>query len=182
MKAQNLESRRLFLYPSRMELVEGVLDYYTRNESFLKEFEPLREESFYTLEEQHRLLAEDEDLENRLRFWIALKTDPSRLIGSVSLNNIIMGSFRSCFLGYKLDESALNRGYMTEAVKACTEYGFRVLGLHRIEANIMPRNYRSARVVEKLGFVNEGFSPRYLNINGVWEDHVHWVLLDEPHG
>lgn len=56
---------------------------------------------------------------------------------------------------------------------------FNDFGIHRIEANIMPKNKRSLRVVEKLGFYNEGIANKYLNINGKWEDHIHMVLLND---
>jgi ribosomal-protein-alanine N-acetyltransferase len=68
---------------------------------------------------------------------------------------------------------------MTEAIRKGIEIVFQECGLHRIEANILPRNLRSLRVAEKLGFVNEGLSRRYLCINGVWEDHIHMALLNE---
>lgn len=68
---------------------------------------------------------------------------------------------------------------MTEAVEAVVNHAFQELHLHRIEANIMPRNRASLRVVEKLGFRNEGVSREYLKINGKWEDHIHMVLLNE---
>jgi [ribosomal protein S5]-alanine N-acetyltransferase len=90
------------------------------------------------------------------------------------------GAFLSCFLGYKLDGQEINQGYMTEALKKGTEIMFQDFGLHRIEANIMPKNIRSLRVAEKAGFYNEGLSRKYLNINGKWEDHIHMVLLNEP--
>ena len=90
-----------------------------------------------------------------------------------------MGAFLSCYLGYKLDKDEINKGYMTEAVKKGVEVVFNELGLHRIEANIMPRNKASLRVVEKLGFYNEGLAYKYLKINGKWEDHIHMVLLNE---
>ena len=83
------------------------------------------------------------------------------------------------FLGYKLDQEYLNQGYMTMAVDMVTAYAFSVLGLHRLEANVMPRNKASLRVLEKNGFLNEGLSKYYLNINGVWEDHIHMVKLNE---
>ena len=57
-------------------------------------------------------------------------------------------------------------------------YAFAEAGLHRVEANVMPRNKPSLRVLEKNGFVNEGLSKYYLNINGVWEDHVHMVRIN----
>lgn len=67
---------------------------------------------------------------------------------------------------------------MTEAVGKVTEIAFGRLGLHRIEANIMPWNTRSLRVVQKNGFVNEGIARDYLLINGKWEDHIHMVKLN----
>jgi ribosomal-protein-alanine N-acetyltransferase len=69
-------------------------------------------------------------------------------------------------------------GYMTEAVKKGIEIMFQDYGLHRIEASIMPRNIRSLKVTQKLGFQEEGLSPQYLKINGKWEDHLHMVLLN----
>ena len=85
----------------------------------------------------------------------------------------------SCHLGYKLDKDHINKGFMTEAVKKGIEIIFNEYRLHRIEANIMPHNRGSARVVEKLGFYNEGLARQYLKINNNWEDHIHWVLLND---
>ena len=68
---------------------------------------------------------------------------------------------------------------MTEAVRAAADIAFTDLDLHRIEANIMPRNGASLRVAEKAGFYHEGLALKYLRINGVWEDHIHMVLLRE---
>ena len=73
----------------------------------------------------------------------------------------------------------LNRGYITEALRCAIEYAFAQLKLHRIEANIIPRNARSRRVVEKLGFEPEGLARKYLKINGVWEDHLHFVIFND---
>lgn len=97
----------------------------------------------------------------------------------VALNGIVWGSFCSCFLGYKLDKDHLRQGLMIEAVQECVRIAFEELGLHRIEANIMPRNLPSLGVAEKCGFVREGISRKYLKINGVWEDHIHMVRLNE---
>ena len=89
------------------------------------------------------------------------------------------GAFQSCFLSYKLDMDLCGRGYMTEAVEEAVRIAFTVLGLHRIEANIMPRNTASLGVARKAGFQEEGLAVRYLRINGVWEDHIHMVRRDE---
>ena len=70
-------------------------------------------------------------------------------------------------------------GYITEALRALVfDIAFGPLGLHRVEANVMPRNNRSIRVLEKLGFVQEGLARDYLRINGRWENHIHYVTLN----
>jgi ribosomal-protein-alanine N-acetyltransferase len=97
----------------------------------------------------------------------------------VTVSGIIWGAFKSGYLGYKLDQSAVGRGLMREALAAVIRHLFETAGLHRVEANIMPRNQRSLQVVKSLGFVNEGLARDYLQINGVWEDHLHMVLLSK---
>ena len=89
-----------------------------------------------------------------------------------------MGAFCSAFLGYKLDENYINQGYMTMAISMIVSYAFDELHLHRIEANVMPRNKASLRALEKNHFENEGLSKHYLNINGIWEDHIHMVRIN----
>ncbi len=169
---------RVLLRLAKPSMARATLDYYTRNRDFLTPFDPKREERFYTLSGQRRYLRQDARMARKgegAAFYISLKDAPERIIGRVVLSNIIWGSFRSCFLGYKLDGELVNRGYMTEAVNLVVDIAFEELRLHRIEANVMPRNLPSLRVMEKCGFQREGESPKYLEINGVWEDHVHMV-------
>lgn len=159
-----------------------VLDYYLRNKMFLEEWEPIKSEEFYTFEYQEKQLASElTSIKNgsSFRIWIFKKDDDSRVIGSIGFNNIIRGAFLSCHLGYKLDKDELNKGYVTEAIRKGIDIVFNELSLHRIEANIMPKNVRSLRVAHKLGFYNEGLAYKYLNINGKWEDHIHMVLLND---
>lgn len=179
---KDLETTDLLLRPASLELAPQVLDYYLRNRKFLEPFEVKHEESFFTLAQQREGLKKDmEGAENHAsaRFYINQKADPDCIIGTVALNNIVWGCFESCYLGYKLDVGSLNRGYMTQAVTAVTRFAFETLHLHRIEANVMPRNRRSLRVLEKCGFREEGIARNYLKINGVWEDHIHIVRLND---
>ena len=162
-----LETRCLILLPAAPGLAPAVLDYYLRNAAFLAPFEPERPAGFYTAEHHARELAADVQRAAQgtgVRFYLALKDVPGRVIGSVALNNIARGAFQSCFLGYKLDGALCGRGYMTQAV----------------EPNVMPRNPASLRVLEKCRYRPEGLARRYLRINGVWEDHIHMVRLNEP--
>ncbi len=159
-----------------------VLDYYLRNRSFLEEWEPVRSEEFYTKEYQEQQLENDLSMikdKTLLRLWIFKRNEESRVIGTIGFSNIVWVTFLSCFLGYKLDKDEINKGYMTEAVNKGIEIMFCEYGLHRIEANIIPKNKRSLRVTEKLGFYNEGTALKYLKINGIWEDHIHMVLLND---
>jgi ribosomal-protein-alanine N-acetyltransferase len=173
---------RLILRILRPKDAGLVLDYITRNKDFLKEWETDRPDDYYTLSHQKSLLKRDyrrfQELQ-MLRLWIFKKDDPSKVIGTIALDNIIRGPFLSCFLGYRLDRDNINQGYTTEALGELIRIAFEDMGLHRLEANIMPRNQRSLRVVEKLGFVDEGLSRDYLKINEKWEDHIHMVLLNK---
>ena len=179
-----LETERLVGRVPEKSMAALVLDFYTRNRDFLEPYEPERPPEFYTLEEQRRLLRQartDREEGRGCSFWLFRKGEPERAIGYIALNNIVRGAFQSCFLGYKMDGTEINQGYMTEAVRACAELAFRRLGLHRIEGNIMPRNRPSLRVAEKCGFQEEGMARAYLRIHGVWEDHIHMVrLADDP--
>ena len=174
------ETEHLLLKPSNDSFAEMVADYCIRNRSFLAEWEPVREEEFYTSKYQKKLLCNDMENNDSFRLWIFKKGNEEKIIGCLGFTNIKRAAFLSCFLGYKLDGQEINQGYMTEALKKGTEIMFHDFGLHRIEANIMPKNIRSLRVAEKAGFYNEGLSRKYLNINGKWEDHIHMVLLNEP--
>ena len=161
-----------------------VLDFFERNRGFLRQWEPARPAEFFTYEYQRKGILNDLLSMRRgtkYQFWLFRKGESSggRVIGSVCLNNIVRGCFQSCFLGYRMDESEINRGYMTEALRRVIDFAFSQLGLHRIEANIIPRNLASLRVAQKLNFLEEGLARRYLHINGKWEDHLHMVLLNE---
>jgi Acetyltransferases, including N-acetylases of ribosomal proteins len=177
-----LKTESLVLLPAAPELARRVLDYYIRNKSFLEPFEPAKSTAFYTEGAQRENMLYDARVaeEGRgYRYYLALQCDLETIIGSVVLSEVVRGSFWSCFLGYKLDGGLQRHGYMTEAVTVMTEFGFEAVGLHRIEANVMPRNVSSLRVLEKCGYQQEGLAKRYLKINGVWEDHIHMVRLNE---
>ncbi len=175
------ETERLRLYLSNPEIVSEVTDYFIRNKEFLREVEPIRPDEYYTEEYQKKSLINDFLFTNNascFKFWITLKDSP-KVIGVLSFNGIIKGSFSSCFLSFRLDKDEVRQGYMTEALKKGICIAFNDLGLHRIEANIMPKHQAAIDLVTKLGFYNEGLAKKYLKIHGVWEDHVHMVIRNE---
>ncbi len=158
-----------------------VLDYYLRNRDHFKIWEPLRGEKFYTIDYHKTALKEGvkrvkEGKEYRFMVFEKDDFDLNKIIGILTFSSIVKGPFLSCFVGYSIDKSLQNKGYMAQALKAGIDFMFESIGLHRIEANIMPKNVPSLKVVTKLGFKNEGISPYYLKINGEWEDHRHMVL------
>lgn len=176
------ETERLLLKVLDESYADKVLDYYKRNRDFLGEWEPIRDASFYEAEYHRNQLQIDSSCikdGNALRLWLFKKEEPDKIIGAFAFNNIVRGAFLSCHLGYKLDKDELNKGYISEAIKKGIEIIFDEYKLHRIEANIMPKNKASLRVVEKLGFYNEGLAYKYLKIHGKWEDHIHMVLLND---
>lgn len=102
-----------------------------------------------------------------------------RIVGRVALNAIVRGAFHNAYLGYWMDTELCGRGLMTEAVRAAVGWAFAEVGLHRVQAAVMPRNAASLRVLEKLGFRREGLAERYLQIAGRWEDHVLFAVTRE---
>lgn len=115
------------------------------------------------------------------RFVICLREGELRgaIIGQISLGNIARGAFQSCYVGYWIGAAHAGRGLMTEALGLALKFGFGTLALHRVEANIVPRNKPSRRLVKKLGFRYEGTAKRYLRIAGRWQDHEHWAITAE---
>jgi len=101
------------------------------------------------------------------------------VVGAVELSQIVLGVFRSAYLGYYLGAAYAGQGLMTEAIALTLNHAFTTMGLHRVEANIQPDNAASLALVAKLGFVREGYSRRYLKIRGRWRDHERWAILCE---
>ena len=101
------------------------------------------------------------------------------LVGVINVSEIVGGAFQSAYLGYYAFDPHAGQGLMREALAQVVTYAFRRMKLHRLEANIQPRNIRSKALVKKLGFHREGFSRRYLKIAGRWRDHERWAILSE---
>lgn len=107
------------------------------------------------------------------------RRDDNAILGAIEISQIVRGAFRSAYLGYHIGAAWSRQGYMTEALGLALAYGFRTLGLHRLEANIQPNNVPSIALVGRLGFAREGYSRRYLKIGGRWRDHERWAILAE---
>ncbi|WP_372698047.1 GNAT family N-acetyltransferase [Arthrobacter sp. JSM 101049] len=121
-----------------------------------------------------------------LPWVIALRGSDRRepaMVGQLTVSGMLWGSALTASLGYWIDGAHAGRGITPHAVALATDYCFRDLGLHRMEINIRPENTASLRVVDKLGFRDEGVRERFLHINGEWSDHRSFALTaDEVPG
>jgi len=102
-----------------------------------------------------------------------------QLVGEINLSGVQRGPFQAGHIGYWVDQDVAGRGIVPEALVVLLRFSFDDLHLHRIEIAIVPRNERSHRVVAKLGLRREGIAERYLQIRGVWEDHVMYAMTAE---
>ncbi|WP_169088893.1 GNAT family N-acetyltransferase [Paenibacillus sp. PL91] len=176
-----MNGTNIYLRPLARKDAEELLAVRQTNFSFLQPFEPIRPEHYFTLEEQRnqidygRKAAENDQA---FSFGIFLN-ETHALIGRIELSGVARGPFQNANLGYFLDQEHNGKGYTTEAVSLCVKFGLEQLGLHRIQAGVMPRNLPSIRVLAKAGFRYEGLAKRYLNINGVWEDHALYAITAE---
>lgn len=173
------ETDRLLLKIIEPFYAREVLDFYLSNKELFEKNEPPREDGFYTVGHQKAILETEYNMAvqgTQIRFWVFLK-DTGEIIGTISFRDIKRTYYQSCKLGYKLDERHWSMGYMTEALREGVRIVFDELKLHRIIAEIMPENERSIRLMERLGFVNEGLQRKIYYINGKWEDHILFSLL-----
>ncbi|WP_300367293.1 GNAT family N-acetyltransferase [Brachyspira sp.] len=182
MLKESYKTNRLFLVQPNTGMAGEIVDFYSRNKDFFRDFDPQRPEAFYKISTHKNIIKrelEEIKASRMLKFWIYKIENKKRIIGMINFSNITMGIFLSTSVGYKLDEFEQHRGYMTEALKAAIIILFKELKLHRIEANIMPHNKPSLELVKRLGFEYEGLAKKYLKINGKWEDHIHMTIIND---
>jgi len=113
---------------------------------------------------------------NHVGYLIRLRGS-GELIGVVGISEIVHGSLRSAYLGYYAFAPHERQGLMMEGLSLVIKRAFGPLRLHRLEANVQPGNRASLKLIRRLGFRREGYSPRYLKVLGRWRDHERWALL-----
>ena len=172
-----LASARLHIPHARPGHEARTVDFFARNRDHFARWDPPAPADFYTVEYWERNLARArEDFVNdrgvRFDLFDAASGSESPLIGRMAFSQIARGPFQACVLGYQIDAAYEGRGLVRESLVEGIRYMFEVKRLHRIQANHLPENLRSAGLLKRLGFVQEGLAKDYLFIAGAWRDHV----------
>lgn len=178
-----LYGRRVVLRPLVAQDFNGWSEVRRRNGEWLTKWEPARLPHHPDPEINRdvfaaRCGARDRERHAGTQYAFGIFVDGA-FAGEINLNNVVRGAFQSATIGYWIDKARAGHSYMSEAVLTLAQYSFESLNLHRLEICIIPRNTNSRRVVEKLGIRNEGIAERFLEINGVWEDHVRYGITVE---
>lgn len=182
MMIENLQTARLILKPLGVEDEHRITAFYERNKTHLGPWETVEDWLGPDAEIGQALVrwTNEHELRTSLRFALVLREHPDDdIIGLCNFSQVFYGYLRACYLGYKIDHAFEGYGLMTEALRQAIAYLFNEWDLHRIMANHMPHNHRSARLLFRLGFQVEGFAQHYLLINNKWEDHVLTALSYE---
>src|SRR5258706_497539 len=178
-----LHTARLAVRLARPGMQAAMARFLSENfESHLDRWSPPATTAFFTEEfwGDRLAIAVDEYHAGRAaRFVLQPEgSESGPILGTCNYTNIVRGPFLACHLGYQLARSSERRGLMTEALRATNAFVFDAMRLHRIMANFRPENERSARLLDRLGFVREGLARDYLFIDGAWRDHILTALTN----
>jgi [ribosomal protein S5]-alanine N-acetyltransferase len=173
-KLVHLRYPRMADYPAWMRL---------RGESrdFLRPWEPLWASDELTKGAYRRRIKRyyREIRQDGAYVFFVFRNDDKTLIGGCTLSNVRRGVAQTCALGYWIGQRFARQGYMSDALRTLIPFIFSTLGLHRIEAACLPINDASKNLLTKSGFVQEGLARRYLKIDGEWQDHLLFALLQD---
>ena len=178
----NLLDAPVVLRPVRVRDARPWRDSRVRNASWLRPWEPTNPETPLYRSGVGPYVALARTMRREARQGLALPwvvTYDGRFAGQLTVGSIMWGSARSGQVGYWVDGALAGRGIIPTAMALAIDHAFFVVGLHRVEASIRPENQASRRVVEKLGFREEGVRRRYLHIDGSWRDHLCYALTAE---
>ena len=177
-----IETPRLTLTLPGPEAAPRIVAYRRENWDYHRPWSPPRGQDDLSVAVWRRRLdgwAEEEREGFALRLMLFPRGDlGGNVLGTANFTQIVRGAFQACYLGYELDQRCEGRGLMREALEAAIRHMFERVGLHRIMANHIPYNQRSAGLLKRLGFHPEGYARDYLYIDGAWRDHVLTALAN----
>jgi [ribosomal protein S5]-alanine N-acetyltransferase len=174
-----IEGEGVFLRAPQMADFQEWAELRESSRAFLTPWEPTWLHNDLTRGAFRRRLkryAEDLRSDQAYPFFVFRRADHA-LVGGLTLANVRRGVAQAGSLGYWIGEPYARHGLMTSAVNALIPFAFESLRLHRLEAACIPSNVASIRLLERTGFTREGFARQYLCINGVWQDHLLYGLL-----
>ena len=182
-----LRTERLLLRPLREGDCGAFIAYHERSREHLRPWSPRMPEGvtldqFFTqqLERSQRGMRDGTVL--RLGAFLLDGNEP---VGMFNLNNIVRGVFECADAGWQVGAGHTGKSLASEGVWALLDIAFAPaplgLGLHRVQASVIPQNTASLRVAEKCGFRHEGLAEKMLKINGAWQDHVMHAKLASEH-
>ena len=169
------------LVPLDLADPKEIAAFHSRNRDRFAPYSSARPETFFTAE--YWRTARRQCLRERKRGiayrWLLL--DGQQVLAHVSMDQIIRSAYQRATLGYSLDGMAEGKGLMTRSLRHVIGFAFDTLDLHRLEANHVPENTRSAAVLARLGFQKDGFARSFLRLDGVWRNHVLNSLINPKH-
>ncbi len=177
-----LLDKPVVLRPARLADAHAWGEIRIRNAAWLHPWEATQPEKSpcqYSLGSYLHMLAGTyrERLLRRGQSWVIMFGD--ELAGQLTVGSIVRGSNRSALIGYWIDQKFAGRSIVPTALAMAVDHSFREVGLHRLEAGIQPENHASRRVMEKLGFHEEGLRRGLVHVNGAWRDHLCYALTAE---
>lgn len=175
-----IQGNRIYLRHLTPHDAHRLFEYEVNNKQFFIPTSFTRTDSYYSLDRIRRNIESyNKETEEKIsyRFGIFLNSN-HQLIGMIALNDVLW-PLKTSYVGYSLDLKHTKQGYMFEALNLVINYAFNELKLHRLEAGVMPSNQASYKLLERCGFVREGLLRKNVHINGRWEDHYIYGLLNE---
>ena len=169
----------VYLRPPDMRDFEAWAGLRERSRAFLTPWEPtwpgddLTRSSF-----RRRLRRHQQEIDSDEAYPFLVFREDDALLGGLTLGQVKRGVVQAATLGYWIGAPYAGRGFMSRAARAAISFAFSTLRLHRIEASCLPHNEASIRLLERVGFTREGYARAYLRINGAWQDHLLYSLLE----
>ena len=162
-----------------MEDFKAWADLRRKSRNFLEPWEPSWNDDEFSRRSFARRLSIYRDWAGRDHghALFIFETQTNQLVGAINLSNIRRGAEQSATLGYWVGARFARQGFMSESIQLVCHHAFEAMSLHRVEAACLPRNQASKGLLEKAGFIQEGYAKSYIKIAGIWEDHLLFARL-----
>lgn len=174
------ETKRLILKILTPDKCNSVLRFYKDNQELFEPLNPVTPKLYYTTDYQRSALTIEYQrfLEGKsARYYVYLKDNPSKIIGTLSFSDIRRDFYQSAVIGYRFDKRFHRQGFATECLQKGIHALFTEEKIHRIEAYIQPFNVPSKQLIERLGFRFEGTCFDHTMVQNKWQDMERYSLI-----